>query len=205
MRILRLTESLAVADSVRGLAKAASGMPLSEAVADLAKALRGMPGKWALYGGLAVGVHARPRGTDDIDIVITDEGNLDEFFRLTSMTFKKTKGHAMAHKRTGVEVEALTPEFLKIPADLVAKVLNTAKPASVGGAQVSVVSREGLVAMKLFRGEDYDRGDIKSVLRSGGPVDLSGWPLDTRAAALLDTIKVELTGEKPIEDKEIDR
>jgi len=40
--------------------------------------------------GLAVGYHARPRGTDDIDIIINNEDDLEKIVSITSSLFKRT-------------------------------------------------------------------------------------------------------------------
>ena len=200
MRIISLSDSVKTADDVRNLSKQASGMPLSDAVADLASVMSKSRVGWALCGGLAVGVHARPRGTDDIDVIIASESYLDAFMTQSAGKFRKTREHAMGHKSTGVEVEILTPEFLKIPSELVAKVIETASLAGVGKSSIPVVSREGLIAMKLCRGGDYDRGDIKAIIRNGGDVDLSSWPLEQKSKELFAKIMDELDAEKsPVE------
>jgi len=193
MRIIKLSESLKIADDVRNLTKKAQGMPLSDAVFDLANILVGTNLQWALCGGLAVGVHARPRGTDDIDIMIGSESTLDLLLlKAIQGNFKKTRDHAITHKRTGVEVELLTPEFLKVSPEVVRKAIETAIPSQIGKTTIPVISREGLVATKLFRASDYDRGDIKAVIQKGGDIDLTGWPVDEKSLVLLEKIKEEI-------------
>jgi hypothetical protein len=177
VRIIEIDKSIKVADDVRSLTRHASGMPLSEAVKDLAAALSKAGFKWALCGGLAVGVHARPRGTDDVDIIVDSEDSVEAIALLAGASFKRARAHAITHKRTGVEVELLTAAFLKVPDPIVQKALLTASHAQVGAASIPVVSREGLVAMKLARSEYQDLADIAAITRMGGPVDMSGWPI----------------------------
>ena len=196
MRIIAIDNSIRTADDVRGLSRTASGMPISQAIRDLAPLANASGIAWALCGGLAVGAHARPRGTDDIDVVLKDESDVDEFARKTSAKFRRTRMHAMVHVGTGVEVELVSPQFVKISPLIASKAIDSAIHATVGGVQMPVVSRDGLVAMKLCRGSDYDRGDVKAIVRMGGDVDLSGWDLDAKAKALMDEIRLQLSVEK---------
>ena len=189
MRVIKLEDSLRVADSVRDLTKQASGMPLSEAVSDLALLMSVTKIKWALCGGLAVGVHARPRGTDDVDLIISDESSLDVFFMRTASKFKKTRDHAMTHKLTGVEIELLTPSFIKVNPALISKAIDTALPTPVGKSLIPVVSRKGLVALKLARGDYQDITDIVAIIRTGGEVDLTDWPLSSKETELFEKTK----------------
>ena len=193
MRIVKLSESLAIADGVRNLYKDSSGMPLSDAVHDLAEAMSSSGIPYALCGGLAVGVHARPRGTDDVDIILADESIIESFMASLYKNFRTTRAHAMVHKRTGVEVECITPQFVKIDPSIASKAIETAVVKNVGNISIPVVSREGLVAMKLCRGSDYDRGDIKAIIQTGGEVDLSSWSLPGKAKSLFEAIKLELS------------
>ena len=201
MRIIKLAESLRISDEVNGLYSTAGSMPLSSAVSDLASVMAPHGIKWALCGGLALGVHARPRGTNDVDIVLKDESEVEQFIGFASSLFKKTREHAMVHRRTGVEVECLSPQFLKINPGISSMAVDTANGSKVGNAVVPVVSREGLVAMKLCRGSDYDRGDIKSIIAFGGDVNLDGWPIDQKATDLFNSIKSELSSQHQLKDK----
>jgi len=194
MRIVKLEESLRIADNVRNLMKQSSTNPLSETVVDLARVLHDTSIAWAICGGLAVGVHARPRGTDDIDVVLTDESIIPSFMERAFPKFKQTRAHAMVHRQTGVEVECITPQFVKINPEIAIKAIEQSKSSQIDGVDVPVISREGLVAMKLCRGSDYDKGDIKSILRNGD-VNLDAWSLSEKEKLLFETIKQELNKE----------
>lgn len=189
MNISKLQKTLKVADDVRNLWKQAGGMPLSQAISDLANSMNGSIIKWALCGGLAVGVHARPRGTDDIDVIISGEDGIYPFMIRTVNSFKKTRDHAIIHKSTGVEVEVLTPEFLKINPAIIQSAINKSNLVSIGSVSIPVVNRDGLVALKLCRGSYQDMADIESIIRMDGEVDLSDYPLENKSLELMETIK----------------
>lgn len=175
MKLRTLHEALTAADEVRSLTEDTHNA-LRSALVDLALCLDSKI-KWALMGGLAVGFHARPRGTQDIDIILLGEADIDVIARLTTDKFKKSRNHALTHKQTGVEVELLTPEFLKKDPELMDAVVATATQEDLGGITVPVVSRGGLVAAKLQRMSRQDAADIEAIIRAGGPVDLGGFPL----------------------------
>ena len=191
MKITKLDKVLAVVDDVRLLTKQASGLPISESIKDLANLLSNkLP--WALCGGLAVGVHSRPRGTDDIDILLLDDSVLIYIFNITSSHFKRASEHVIIHKQTGVAVDLVTPEFIKVNPSVISKAIETAKISNVGGANIPVVTREGLVALKLNRGDYMDLADIQSVIKNGGKVDVSNYSLTDAQKQVLEKIEKEI-------------
>ena len=192
MKLDNLHESIKIADEVRSLSEG-TGNALRVALTDLASCL-GNRVKWALIGGLAVGFHARPRGTQDIDIYLIGDDAIDQIAALTRDRFKKHRAHALQHLASGVEVELLTPEFLGLDLGLVSKVIATATVEDLGGIEVPVISRDGLVAAKLNRLSRQDAADIEAVIRAGGPVDLSQYPLDDKKLAAYKQIEADVSG-----------
>lgn len=130
-----------------------------------------------LIGGLAVGVYDRPRTTMDVDMLFLSE----EAVPRDVPGFKRLRAHAFEHRASGVEVEALTPAFLKMPDALAQKIFDTAR----GG----VVSPEGLVAAKLQRASTQDRTDVENILRAHPEATLEGWPLTAAQRQLLVQIR----------------
>lgn len=190
----KLDKVLSVVDDVRLLTKKASGLPVSESVKDLATLLSNkLP--WALCGGLAVGVHSRPRGTDDIDILLSNDEALNYVYAITSSHFKRASDHVIVHKQTGVAVDLVTPEFIKVNPLVIAKAIESSNVNMVGGVSVPVVTRDGLVALKLNRGKYIDLADIESVIRNGGKVNLSDYPLTDKQKQTLERIEKEIEGE----------
>ena len=152
-------------------------------------------GEWVLAGGLAVGYHTKPRGTQDVDIFFSDEEALATLKNHLGGSFRQTRPHALEHKATGIEVETLTPEFLKISPQIVAMAIKTAEDRK----GVSVVSREGLVALKLQRAENKDKGDIEAIIAAGGSVDLSNYGLTKKQLKLYNELERIVKNRKPLE------
>jgi hypothetical protein len=167
------------ADEVRSLTENVSGA-LRNTLIDLASVL-GDKHRWCLMGGLAAGFHSQPRGTQDVDIAVAGEAELDNLVETArnSGKFKKSRAHALVHKESGVEVELITHEHVKCDADLLSRIIDTAISVNLGGTPVPVASREGVVASKLLRGSYMDLADIQRIIESDGPVDLSGFDLST--------------------------
>jgi len=177
MKIIKLSTVAKIADNVRNLTvQSASSAPLSEALADLASCLETF-GDWALCGGIAVGVHARPRGTDDLDILLENDQAIFRIMPLVGGKFKRMSDHIIVHRRNGVAVDLVTPEHVGVDPAVVLAAIRKASTRQVGRKPVPVVTRDGLVALKLHRGTTQDTADIEAVLKAGGGVDLSGYPV----------------------------
>jgi len=110
-----------------------------------------------LIGGLALSFHGRPRYTQNIDILSTSD------VPHSIPGFKKHREHAFGHQRTGVEIEVLKPEHIKMLPMMAQHITNTA--IEVNGAKVA--SPEGLVASKLHRFSLQDKADIHHLVHSG--------------------------------------
>jgi hypothetical protein len=191
MKITKLDKVLSTVDDVRLLTKTAMGLPISDSIKDLASLLSTKV-PWCLCGGLAVGVYARPRGTDDIDILLPNDGVLQYVYAITSSLFKKASDHVITHRQTGVAADLVTPEFVNVNPSVVNKAIETASMSVVGSVSIPVVSREGLVALKLNRAKYLDLADIESIIRAGGKVDLSGYVMTESQMQTLKKIEQEI-------------
>lgn len=140
-----------------------------------------------LIGGLALSFYARPRYTQDIDILVLDLDKLG-----TSSDFKKHRPSALEHKQTGVEIELVTPKLLGISEALAEKVMLNA--TIIDG--IRVASREGLIALKLYAATSnprrfrQDTADVVNLLEGqGGHIDLaklaSDWQLTEQQQIIL--------------------
>ena len=210
MKILKIDQSIGVADAVyvlsqqmKGIEKFASTQPLHQALVDLSNLLSNHI-KWALCGGLAVGVRANPRGTKDVDIIIENDSIIDDVERLTRSLFKHNRLHALVHKKLGVEVDLVTPEHVKVDSHVVSTAISTATIVNLGGVSVPVITQEGLIALKLGRGSDYDIGDIKAVIKKSPNVDLSQYNLNEKEKNLFEKIKKQMSNEVTMTEKELD-
>jgi hypothetical protein len=178
MKLRTLWESVKTADDVRSLFMEAAQNSLQRALREFAK-LVGDEVPWALIGGLAIGYHVEPRGTDDIDILLPDEDSVEAIVRLTAGKFKRNRSHAITHTATGVEVEMLTATFLKLDPSLVRSVL----ASSVVANGVRLADVNGLIALKLTRWALQDRADIEKLVKMHGHPNLAGFGLSPELVA----------------------
>ena len=137
------------------------------------KARAGVNAPGVLIGGLALSFYAPPRSTTDVDLLFLSAEQIPE----TVVGFKRTRRGAFEEKVHQVEVEVCTPDSIKVPANIVKSVLDTA----IVHEHLKVASAEGLIVLKLFasdaaRREFGDLGDIVRILEHN-TVDLSDWKL----------------------------
>ena len=130
-------------------------------IPELKKALTDLktnpPGDGILIGGVALSYYCRPRTTEDLDFLFADESAIP----VPPNKFKKARSHAWIHKSTQIEVELLTPEFLKIPTNIVDQVISTARTIDT----IRIASPSGLVALKLCANRHKDRFDIVELIK----------------------------------------
>ena len=124
--------------------------------------------KWMLIGGILVGYYVRPRTTTDVDVIFMEEDEIPK----TVNNFKRTRNHAFQHEHTHVEVEVLTPEYLKIPKEIV----NHAFETSILSDGIRIPSVEGLIALKICRASFQDLADIQNICEQHD-INLIDWPL----------------------------
>jgi hypothetical protein len=134
-----------------------------------------------LIGGLALSFYAKPRYTEDVDLLFLHEADLPK----EVVGFKRVRPHSFEERSTHAEVEALTPTYLGIAQALAQKVFDT----SVKHDGWRVASREGLIALKLQRASRRDQGDIESIVEAD--TDMNGWHLTEKQLELFHTIKAE--------------
>jgi hypothetical protein len=143
---------------------------LIEALAGLAAAFEGHGVHYALIGGLAAGFRSRPRGTRDVDILLTvpqlqlpslladlagrgfslDERSVIEGF---------VRHHMAAFDYHGVRIDWLKPV---LPA--YQHILDRAGTVTGFGHPVRVATAEGLILLKLVAARDQDVADINALL-----------------------------------------
>jgi hypothetical protein len=136
---------------LQSLADAVAAQVLLDAI-DASRRLTELGIPHALIGGLAVGLHGRPRATQDADFLVGDEA-----FERTEplMVFRPELGDLA---RIGVvdlmPVPSRHPELgssLRLPA----------------GEEIPVVPPEGLILLKLLANRPQDRADIAALLGAG--------------------------------------
>ncbi len=151
-------------------------------IADTKRLLEHLQVSHAVIGGLAVGVHAHPRATDDIDLLVDGAQVEAQSHRLRDPAFMKTFNfHPLAgrrgqhwllsHQHGSIELLGAGATAHK---DLRALALKHAAPHGADLCGLPVVAAEHLVGLKLAAWESdpkrmaKDRGDIISVLGAQG-------------------------------------
>ena len=132
-------------------------------------------GGGVLIGDAALGYHARPRHTEEIEVLFLHEDAL----RSSVEGFDKIGAFVFRHCRTRVEVRAVTPELAQAPFATAERVV----AAATVSAGMAVTSPSGLVALTLFRPGLQAMADIVALIRTGR-VELDGFflPEDRLAA-----------------------
>ena len=193
----RLSRALRTIDSVLDFHRRGAAGEIQTTLRDFSVAI-GTRVRWALVGGLALGAHlSQPRATQDVDVLMASETDLETIAGLTQAKFRRVRPHALAHRETGVVVELLTPQFLRQDEAISTSALSSAQ--TVNG--VPVAGKEALIATKLQRASLQDRADIERLLRAHGALDLSAYPLTTQQQALYEEILVR-SRQPTLEDRD---
>jgi hypothetical protein len=131
---------------------------------------------YALCGGMAMAVHGRIRMTIGIDLVILASA-LDEVFAIAESLGYNIRGKDLSFAGGAVEIRRVSKidpkdgELLSLDLILVTPaILNaweTRRRADWEGGKLSVVSADGLIALKQLRGSDQDLVDIKALRGEG--------------------------------------
>jgi hypothetical protein len=130
--------------------------------------------EYAVCGGLAMAIHGYPRSTVDIDLLIRPEDEervyaavepLGYMFRARPMRFDKGAMEIRRVTKIGPTGDPLMLDLLLVTAHS-EPVWNDRYKLTWRGRSVSVVSPEGLIALKLSRSSLQDLADVER-LRGG--------------------------------------
>jgi hypothetical protein len=143
-------------------------------VSDLTTA--GVP--FAVCGGIAMSIHAHPRATVDIDLLVPSVEIPRLVEALAPLGFERRErspsrlagGAVVLHGLTKVvsrDPDVLVLDAIEVRAGATAQAWETRVGLSWEGTSLSVVSRTGLVALKRLRGSLQDLADI-ATLEQGG-------------------------------------
>ena len=122
---------------------------------------------YALCGGVALAIHGAPRATQDIDLLLRPEDlpTLREIarelgFALESFPMEFASGVTIQRFTKLVEEQPFMLDVLLVGGAIEA-VWNARLSTSFEGGTVKVVSREGLISLKLAAGRPQDLVDIQ--------------------------------------------
>ncbi len=128
--------------------------------------------EYALCGGIAMAVHGSPRATVDIDLLISEE-SLDSVITLAAQLGYTIRGRDLnfdeikirrVSKIDRVSRDLITLDLLIVTSQI-QDIWKTRIKTDLEGGKLSVVSREGLIALKEIAGRPQDIADIDALTR----------------------------------------
>src|SRR5882672_8690420 len=132
---------------------------------------------YALCGGIALAIFGRPRATVDIDLLIVAE-SLDEVIELAKALEYTVRGLDMSFANDAIEIRRVskidqeTGFVLSLDMLLVTpqiqEIWDSRVSADWEGGKLSVVSRDGLIALKKLGGRPQDLADISALMEDAG-------------------------------------
>jgi hypothetical protein len=129
--------------------------------------------EYALCGGIAMAIFGRPRATVDIDLLILAE-SLDEMIEVAKALEYTIRGLDMSFASEAIEIRriskidqemgfVLSLDMLLVTPQI-QKIWDSRVRADWEGGKLSVVSREGLIALKKLGGRPQDFADISTLM-----------------------------------------
>jgi len=126
---------------------------------------------FAVCGGLAMSIHARPRATVDIDLLAPPDAIPALITAVAPLGFTQrerepsrlAEGELLMHRLTKIvpgDPEVLVLDVIEVRGGATTRVWESRGSMEWQGGVVPVVSREGLIAMKRLRGSPQDIADI---------------------------------------------
>jgi len=128
---------------------------------------------YALAGGLAFSLYARPRATMDIDLVIKSDDWKKVLSAMKSLGYLESAlpitfdgGQVKMRRLTRVErgkTDLMVVDFLLAKNGVVKKILSERVAREWEGGKIWLVSRKGLVRLKQLRSSKQDKLDIEEL------------------------------------------
>jgi hypothetical protein len=147
-------------------------LDLIEELRRLVDALEGAGVEFAVCGGLAVAIHAHPRATLDVDLLVPRVGlepakdaARSVGYRIDGAPMLLSDGRVEMHRLSKPDPatgDLLSLDLLAVTSAL-AGVWESRERVAWQHGSIPVVSRAGLVAMKRLRGSGQDLDDIRAL------------------------------------------
>ena len=129
---------------------------------------------YAVCGGIAMSIHARPRATIDIDLIapadaverIVDVLAPHGFVRRGSAPARLAGGQVVMHRLTKIvpgDPDVLVLDVIEVRAGATQAAWQTRTSSDWAGQPIPVVSRDGLIELKRLRGSPQDVADIAAL------------------------------------------
>ena len=127
---------------------------------------------YALCGGIAMAIYDRPRATVDIDLLIVAD-SLDKVIEVAKALDYTVRGLDMTFANDTIEIRRVSkidPETgfvmsldMLLVTPRIQQIWDSRVQANWEGGKLSVVSREGLIALKRLSGRLQDLADISAL------------------------------------------
>jgi hypothetical protein len=129
---------------------------------------------FAVCGGLAMSIHARPRATIDVDLLVPAEvipSLVDAlaplgYRRRESVPTRLAGGQIVMHRLTKIvagDPDVMVVDVIEVRHGVTSQAWDDRVTAPWEQRAVTVVSRQGLIALKRLRGSPQDQADIRSL------------------------------------------
>jgi hypothetical protein len=143
-----------------------SGVDFFQELKSIVIALEARKIDYALCGGVALAIHGAPRATQDIDLLLRRE-DLDRFrevaktcgFTLESLPMDFASGVTVQRFTKVIEGQPFMLDALLVPP--LENVWAARQSAEFEGGTLWVVSKEGLISLKLAAGRPQDIADVQ--------------------------------------------
>lgn len=167
---------------------------LASALRETAQDLIEQKVPFIVVGGLALSYHFPTYPTDDVDFAVVSESDVPKTLKGT----KRLSAHMFEMKKSGVIVDIVTPNHVKVPRQVFDYAMATATLDTSLGFDVRFATPEAIFAIKLSRGRIKDQAHIMWMMRHGFNPDSAslqaiGVPADK--LALLERLQTELAVE----------
>ena len=145
-----------------------------------------------LIGGLAMSFYAKPRTTENVDLLFLSDKNIPGADQEPGFT--RYRPGAFRENRTHVDIEITHPRsFASLPLQTVRKVYVTA----VVHGELRVASLEGMIALKLISAEApgrkmKDLADVVQLLLKDPGADMKDWDLTENQERLLEECRKDV-------------
>src|SRR5262245_4924061 len=166
---------LLVARSGRRVGSRRPDMPnLFEEFRTIVAALGEASVPFAVCGSLAMSIHARPRATIDVDLLVPAEAIASLVAALLPLGYRRREsaptrlagGQVVMHRLTKIvtgDPDVMMVDVIEVQSGVTSQAWETRVTAHWEQGTVTVVSRQGLIALKRLRGSPQDAADIRSL------------------------------------------
>ncbi len=129
---------------------------------------------FAVCGGLAMSIHARPRATIDVDLLAPSEAIASLVNTLGPLGYRRREpaptrlagGLVVMHRLTKIvtgDPDVMMVDVIEVQPGVTSEAWDSRVTAHWEKGLVTVVSRQGLIALKRLRGSPQDDADIRAL------------------------------------------